>query len=251
MITKIITRVAYIITSQKNASLGEHLQLQKHAQLLRDRCNDCYTLEQVVDQVFSCTSFQTVQKRNEILAFLKILIEMQPRLLCEIGTAGGGTLSLLCDAAAPDARVLSIDINYTPAQLAAYPYLARSGQQITCLAADSHTNETCATVKEWLAGQQLDFLFIDGDHSLFGVSTDFALYAPHVRNGGIIALHDIVPDFRTRYGIVTDPYVGQVPMFWASLKERYPDTSELIEDSNQDGFGIGILKWQADDGQPL
>lgn len=37
----------------------------------------------------------------------------------------------------------------------------------------------------------LDFLFIDGDHSLESVTNDFFLYAPKVRRGGYIALHDV------------------------------------------------------------
>ncbi|MDP3723840.1 MAG: class I SAM-dependent methyltransferase [Candidatus Omnitrophota bacterium] len=36
----------------------------------------------------------------------------------------------------------------------------------------------------------IDFLFIDGDHSEAGVSADIAKYAPFVRQGGGIFLHD-------------------------------------------------------------
>jgi cephalosporin hydroxylase len=38
--------------------------------------------------------------------------------------------------------------------------------------------------------ESIDFLFIDGDHSYQGVLTDWLLYAPLVRSGGIIAFHD-------------------------------------------------------------
>jgi len=43
-----------------------------------------------------------------------------------------------------------------------------------------------------LNGEPLDFLFIDGDHTYEGVKRDFEMYSPLVRNGGIIAFHDIV-----------------------------------------------------------
>ncbi len=76
---------------------------------------------------------------------------------------------------------------------------------------DSHSPQTKVRVAEWLAGNKLDFLFIDGDHSLPGVAQDFEMYGPFVRSGGIIAFHDIVPDFRTRFGARTDADVGQVP----------------------------------------
>lgn len=36
----------------------------------------------------------------------------------------------------------------------------------------------------------VDFIFVDGDHSEDGIRKDWALYAPKVKPGGIIALHD-------------------------------------------------------------
>ncbi len=65
-----------------------------------------------------------------------------------------------------------------------------------------------------------------------------------VRSGGIVAFHDIVPDFRTRYGTPTRADAGEVPKFWAELKCRYAKTRELVEDPMQDGFGIGLLEWE-------
>jgi len=38
---------------------------------------------------------------------------------------------------------------------------------------------------------QLDFLFIDGDHSYEGVKMDFDIWFPKLKSGGIIAMHDI------------------------------------------------------------
>lgn len=37
---------------------------------------------------------------------------------------------------------------------------------------------------------ELDFVFVDGDHSYEGVKKDFETYAPKLKRGGIIALHD-------------------------------------------------------------
>ena len=38
---------------------------------------------------------------------------------------------------------------------------------------------------------QLDFLFLDGDHSYEGVKLDFDIWFPKLKSGGIIAMHDI------------------------------------------------------------
>jgi predicted O-methyltransferase YrrM len=95
-------------------------------------------------------------------------------------------------------------------------------------------------VRAKLAGQPVDFLFIDGDHSYAGVKADFELYAPLVRKGGIIALHDIVADHRTRFGRDTGCYAGEVHQFWSELKSTH-QVEELIDDPAQDGFGIGVV----------
>jgi cephalosporin hydroxylase len=39
--------------------------------------------------------------------------------------------------------------------------------------------------------KSVDVLFIDGDHSYAGVLTDWLLYSPLVKSGGIVAFHDI------------------------------------------------------------
>lgn len=40
--------------------------------------------------------------------------------------------------------------------------------------------------------QPFDLLFIDGSHTAIGVRADWAFYAPLVRPGGIVAMHDTV-----------------------------------------------------------
>ncbi len=41
-----------------------------------------------------------------------------------------------------------------------------------------------------LGSRQIDFMFIDGDHSYEGVRTDWELWSPLVAPGGVVALHD-------------------------------------------------------------
>lgn len=42
--------------------------------------------------------------------------------------------------------------------------------------------------------KKIDFLFIDGDHSIKGCKEDYDLYSPKVVKGGYIAFHDYHPD---------------------------------------------------------
>ena len=160
--------------------------------------------------------------------------------ICEIGTSAGGTLYLLTRVGAPDALVVSIDLSIPRHTAALCSRFARPGQRLVSIAGDSHSEETVAKLERVLAGEQLDALFIDGDHSYEGVRADFERYAPLVRGGGIVALHDVNEDFRTRRGFETPSISGEVPRFWRELKERYR-TEELIADPEQDGYGIGLV----------
>jgi predicted O-methyltransferase YrrM len=93
-----------------------------------------------------------------------------------------------------------------------------------------------------LQGHELDFLFVDGDHSYEGVWQDFRDYAPLVREGGLIAFHDIMPDFKTRYGIDTPAWTGGVYRFWAEIREQWSAIS-IVDKEDQDGFGIGVIRY--------
>jgi predicted O-methyltransferase YrrM len=224
----------------------EAWQLRRQAEKTRRRCARVARADDLVDVFLASLPFRVNQKRGEILGLLNLLRQNPPRLVCEIGADLGGTLGLFAGVAAPDARLLSLDVNYTHARLRALPHLARDGQQITCLAADSHSPHTQDAVRDWLAGRALDFLFIDGDHSLTGVASDFAMYAPLVRPGGLVALHDIIPDHRSRYGSDTACDTGGVPIFWKELTARGDFVvRELVEDGEQDGYGLGVIRWKS------
>lgn len=41
-----------------------------------------------------------------------------------------------------------------------------------------------------LVPNEIDFIFIDGDHSVEGIKKDWELYAPKIVKGGVILLHD-------------------------------------------------------------
>jgi hypothetical protein len=69
------------------------------------------------------------------------------------------------------------------------------------------------------------------------VRADYEDYAPFVREGGIIAFHDIVSG--------DESHVGEVPRFWSELKESEPAAIELVDDWGQGGFGIGVIRKKA------
>jgi len=183
------------------------------------------------------------QVYEEILGLAEIVANLKPRRVLEIGTAGGGTLFIWCRLASDDATVISVDLpggpfggGYPMWRAVLYRYFRKPQQKLHLIRGDSHDPRTLEKVEKILEGEELDFLFIDADHTYEGVRRDFEMYSPLVRRGGVVAFHDIVPHDRAH-----DPY-GQVgvPKFWNEIKSRYRHL-EIVKDWSQGWAGIGVL----------
>ncbi len=212
-----------------------------HRQLKRFSAEDL-SLDELVSAAFDRFGgiIAPIQLRTEARAFFALVRELRPRRVLEIGTANGGTLFLLCRSAAADAHVYSIDLpggwfggGYPAWKTFLYSKFAMPNQRIELIRADSHRQDTFEYVKQRLAGDPLDCLFLDGDHTYQGIRDDFLRYHELVRAGGIIALHDIVPN---RF----DPDC-QVSRLWAEIKNRFR-AHEIVENWAQAGKGIGVLR---------
>ena len=228
-------RLAFSLNSYRS-----YRNLRRDFALLRREAAACQSLEEQIDLIRSHKIFGAIQQRSEITGLLEILRHDPPRYVCEIGTASGGTLFLLTKVCRPDALLLSVDLGLSFERCLVHARFTSHKQRIVSIRGDSRTPKTMARVQSLLNGHPLDLLFIDGDHSYEGVKADFANYSWLVRPGGLIALHDIVPDYGTRRGTPTANYTGGVPVFWQELKTKHK-TSEFIEDQEQDGYGIGII----------
>lgn len=64
----------------------------------------------------------------------------------------------------------------------------------------SHDPATVQKAYRHLAGG-IDLLFIDGDHQYASVLTDWLLYSPLVKPGGLVAFHDIGLALEGHYGV--------------------------------------------------
>jgi predicted O-methyltransferase YrrM len=181
------------------------------------------------------------QIREEISGLLDFVFgeKKEVRYVMEIGTHNGGTLFPFTRLSRPNACIISLDLphadfggGYEPWKRDLYQNFAVSGQTLHLLQADSHEQATCKSVQDLLGANQLDFLFIDGDHTYGGVKKDFEMYSPLVRAGGIVAFHDIIhgPSVPT----------SRVDQFWEHIKSRYP-YREIINDAAQGGAGIGLI----------
>ncbi len=223
--------------------IGHRVVLPLAIKKLEENIRKINRLDETVDLAFTFNYFglsiRPGQFRNEIIQLLKIVRELQPKNIMEIGTAKGGTLFLFSQTADPMARVISVDLpsgkfggGYSNEKRIFYKSLAKPKQQIILIRKNAHEVSTLNEVKIALAGKALDFLFIDGDHTYEGVKKDFEMYSSLVRKGGAIAFHDIAKH----------PSNSQceVNRFWNEIKNSYK-FKEFVNDYNQGIYGIGLI----------
>ena len=99
---------------------------------------------------------------------------------------------------------------------------------------DSHQRLTLEGIREILDGDDLDFLFLDGDHTYEGVKQDFQMYSPLVKPKGLIAFHDIAPH---------PPETGcDVFRFWQEIRETQHVIDEYVADWKQGWGGVGLIQ---------
>ena len=195
------------------------------------------SLDEVVDWAMNFGGggymrIKTLQIPAEITRLAQAVKAIEPRIILEIGAASGGT-ALIWSTLASE-RVITCDLQDMRHQAPLFTRLPPPGSNctVTLLSGDSHDPDFRARVSRELKGRQVDFLFIDGDHTEAGVTADYNDYKDFVRPGGLIAFHDIVE----HQPLATN----QVFHLWKRLKTLAP-VEEFVNDPKQCGFGIGLL----------
>jgi predicted O-methyltransferase YrrM len=207
------------------------------------RARRARTSEELADiamnETFMGMSMAVLQRKDELAGFARLVERHRPRTVLEIGTAGGGTLFVLCQASADDSTLISLDLprgpfggGYPPWRATLYRRFARRGQTVHLLLGNSHFAGTAAKIAELLDGRPLDLLFIDGDHTYEGVSRDFADYSPLVGQGSLIVFHDVNPG--------PPENVGGVPRFWEEISPRFESHTITTTDGGE-SYGIGVI----------
>lgn len=162
---------------------------------------------------------------------MELAASIQPRTVVEIGTAEGGTNFLLGAALPTVSLKIAVDLFVRNTRL--LQAFGRPACRQLFVNGSSYDPQTLRKVQGLLEARPIDVLFIDGDHRYAGAEAHFDLYSPMVRSGGLIAFHDIVPDFKTRHGRDTGRWAGDVPRLWQAVKAAYAQTWEFVEDREQ------------------
>lgn len=182
------------------------------------------------------------QDPHEFETLCELVRVLKPHRMLEVGSRHGQSTTRLAEAALPGLLWLTcIDMpdlawghKDSEANLRyAAEELENRGVTVDLLMVNSHGPEA----KEWAqehAGR-VDFIFLDGDHTLQGVREDFDTFSPCLAPGGVIAFHDIDGQGKQSRGQTLG-----VPAFWAWLKGS--GTMETWEYNAKTGYGVGVAR---------
>ena len=120
------------------------------------------------------------------------------KVYVEIGSRYGGSLSYFGKLMPKNSKLIAIDLPNGPWGHAnseislngVAENLRADGYQVDLIFGNSKCKETEDRLISSLNNQQIDILFIDGDHSLLGVASDINMYTKYVKQGGIVIFHD-------------------------------------------------------------
>lgn len=158
-----------------------------------------------------------------VLAYLAT--EARPRLVLELGTWRGGLAwALLSLPSAP--LVVSVSLPDSPGRAAGLPHHPNHH----VIWADTQQDATLDQVRYWADRGPVDVLVIDADHTYQAASADWNRYAPLVRPGGLVLMHDIADAVRF-------PDV-QVSKLWREIRQTHRTLAVVADPDGLAGFGI-------------
>jgi len=177
---------------------------------------------------------ECLQHQKELDWLLEKVGELKPMRILEVGSFYGGTLWHWMQVS-PKSKIISVDMLVSTDHPGCekqkdghlnlwQKWAAKNEIDLTILETSSTHPDTIEAVKKVLP--EVDFLFIDGDHDYEYVKCDYLMYSPLIREGGLIAFHDIVDA----------PGQRGVNKFWNELKEKFK--TEEITTANDRGIGI-------------
>jgi len=190
----------------------------------------------VVD--FAYKNYELTQVYSEIVAFSKFYKELNCKNVLEVGSLYGGTFYVLCKLSNSNGVKISLDYPMYEGQPEniklknTHERMKTFADNVKIVTADSHLDSTKQKISEILNGEELDFIFIDGDHTYEGVKKDFEMYSTFLKDGGYIAFHDIND---TELHRSLNCYVAQ---FWNELTHY-----KKIEFNTKSMYmGIGVVQ---------
>jgi predicted O-methyltransferase YrrM len=185
------------------------------------------TLIHTVKYFLSIDDADTQTSANE-RSTLKRLAKNASKTL-EIGVFEGNSTKLLAESMNPSGILYAIDpffagrLGISYGELISRSQISKACQQNKGVQVQVLKDFSYTVAQKNKDLCDLDLIFIDGDHSLEGITRDWSDWSNRVKKGGIIALHDTkVPDYNPNVA-----NLGSFQYFESHIK--YDERYELIE----------------------
>lgn len=148
----------------------------------------------VYPEIFNNGTLFPLQRQNEMSLMMQLARNNAPQVVMEIGSDKGGGFFHWCKSLPTVRRAIAAEFRGVPfidAFLKLFPAL-----DFCFIEGSSYDPANVARVSTFLndtnkadSPDLIDCLFIDGDKA--GTARDFKAYAPLVRKGGLVFIHDI------------------------------------------------------------
>jgi len=179
--------------------------------------------------------FGMTQHDEELIQVLDIIKKANAKNFVEIGTSKGGTFYAFSKVMGEGEKISVDMLNGNLGGLNDIETQQRNKalqgeiKNSVFITGNSHNYDIYTELKNILGNEEIDILFIDGDHSYNGVKKDFEMYKPLVKEGGLIIFHDIID---TEYHRQFNCYVSKL---WGEIKG---EKKEIVTDGVWGGFGV-------------
>jgi len=184
--------------------------------------------------MFEDCPVEMLQVKSEFAWLFDIYVKSKPKHVLEIGSFYGGSLYHWIKGADSRAKIVSVDFlvsrrdeRYSKLMEARErwgDWVKGTDKTFVSIVGSSQDVDTVARVHFHLP--EVDFLYIDANHSEEACWSDVRNYWPLVRSGGIMAMHDIG---NHEYGAWK---------VWDALKKDYPRHEERLDVPEYCGTGV-------------
>lgn len=154
--------------------------------------------------------YNILQKKTEFMAFIDYISTKKLNNILEIGTNGGGATAIFCSIAQ---NVVSVDMAVHPLSRT----LESEFPNFTRIVSKSDVAE--------IPSGKYDVIFIDGGHDLDTLVCDYTKYRKYLKQGGVIAIHDIL--FDGYFEAIGE--TCHVKKLWAIFRGNVAHSKEFID----------------------